>query len=325
MTSTGTSTAASPAAGTAARSVSSWWFPPTPISRIAIFRVLVYLYIPIDMFITGSWVRSHARLGPTLYQPLLIARLFHLPAPTTAYVTVLQFVVAAAAIVALSGRAPRMVGWLVPFLYLAWMLVAMSYGKVDHDRFAFLVALFVLPTVGAAGARDTCSSLRAGWALRCVQVSVVATYFLSACAKVRAGGWNWPTGATLELALIRRHTFLSTWLIDRPYLLVPMQFAMLGAELLSPLLLLARSDRAKSAVALVMWSFHIAVYAGVSIVFLPHCVAIASFVPLEQGWAALRGRAHGLADRTKGGPRLPGAQPDAAAAGHHNSDQPPLG
>ena len=37
----------------------------------------------------------------------------------------------------------RLLGWTVFLLYLEWMIIAMSYGKVDHDRFALLVALAV--------------------------------------------------------------------------------------------------------------------------------------------------------------------------------------
>jgi hypothetical protein len=180
----------------------------------------------------------------------------------------------------------------------------MSYGKVDHDRFAFLVALAVLPSVGQAHLKDRAADYAAGWTLRCIQVAAVLTYFLSACAKIRFGGINWPTGATLELALIRRHTVCSTWLINKTYLLVPLQFAMIGAELLSPLVLLARSDRSKTVAAATMWSFHLAIYIGVSIVFLPHCVAIAAFLPLERAWDRLR---------ASDGSRVGGVQSSTAA------------
>jgi hypothetical protein len=50
-----------------------------------------------------------------------------------------------------TGRAPRLLGWTIFVLYFEWMIIAMSYGKVDHDRFAFLVALAVLPTVAPWG------------------------------------------------------------------------------------------------------------------------------------------------------------------------------
>lgn len=50
-------------------------------------------------------------------------------------------------------------------------------------------------------------------------------------------------------------------------------------------MLLARSDRARCLVAAGMVSFHLATFAGTTIIFLPHLVAIAAFLPLERGWA----------------------------------------
>ena len=167
-------------------------------------------------------------------------------------------------------------------LYLLWMLVAMSFGKVDHDRLAFLVALAVLPTVGRASRDGRQRSSAAGWALACIRVAVVLTYFYAAWAKIRFGGWNWPTGAILERALLRRGTWFSHWMINRPDVLIPMQFGMIAFELASPLVLLARTDRARTAVAGILWAFHLAVFAGVTIIFLPHCVAICAFLPLER-------------------------------------------
>ncbi len=266
-----------------------WWFAPVPLGRIAVLRALVYLYIPVDVLLTGSWVRTHAKLGSELYRPLYLSQLLHLPTPTALMVSLLAVGVVASALVAATGRMPRLTGSIAGLLYLAWMLVAMSYGKVDHDRFAFLIALAVLPTVGRARARDTVRSEAAGWSVRCIQIAVVLTYFLAAWAKIRFGGWHWPTGATLESALLRRSTPLSSWMIDKPQLLVPMQFAMIGAELCSPVILLARSDRARTLLALGLWSFHIAVFAGVTIIFLPHCIAIFAFVPVERWWRWLRG------------------------------------
>ena len=80
----------------------------------------------------------------------------------------------------------------------------MSYGKVDHDRIAFLVALAVLPTIGRARFRDRRRSEAAGWAMAAVLVAVMLTYFLAAWAKIRFGGWDWPTGSTLTRAVLRR-------------------------------------------------------------------------------------------------------------------------
>jgi hypothetical protein len=272
----------------------NWWFTPAPVGRITALRVVVYGYIPIDLLLTGGWVRSHTAVSQAMYGPLRISRLLHLPVPADGTVIALEVALALTAVATIvasvRGNATAALGATVAVLYVLWMLVAMSYGKVDHDRFAFLVALAVLPTVRGAAVRDRTSSAAAGWALRSIQVAVVLTYFLAGWAKIRFGGWNWPTGATLELALLRRNTPLSTWLIDRPELLVPMQFAMIAVELASPLVLLARSDRGKTVVALGMWAFHLVVFSGVTIIFLPHCVAIASFVPLERWWMYVVGQ-----------------------------------
>ncbi len=264
------------------RARASWWFDPVPLSRIARLRVIVYLFIPVDVALGQSWIRGHARLGSVLYHPLFIERLLHLPTPTERSTTILAIALVLAAATSAFGLAPRVLGAVTAILYLDWMLVAMSYGKVDHDRFAFLVTLAVLPTIGSARWQDRRLSVPAAWSLRCIQIAVVLTYFYAAWAKIRFGGWNWPTGAILERALLRRSTPLSHWLIDKPHLLVPMQFAMIGLELLSPLVLLARSDRARTAVAIGLWGFHITVFAGVTIIFLPHCIAICAFIPWER-------------------------------------------
>jgi hypothetical protein len=157
----------------------------------------------------------------------------------------------------------------------------MSYGKVDHDRFGFLVALAVLPTVGLARWGDRTRSEHAGWALRVTQFAVVATYFFAAWAKLRFGGLDWLTGATLTRAVLRRGTFLSDWVVDHPGLLVGFQFFIVAFELTSPVLLfLAYRWRLRAVAGL--YGFHLMTYAAITISFLPHCVAMASFLPLEK-------------------------------------------
>jgi len=262
--------------------VSEWWTAPQPIARVAAFRVLAYLFIPIDVLLTTAWVQWHGDVSTKLYQPLIVGNLLHLPLPTHMVVVSVQWSLIIAAVLAATGRAPRLLGAIVSVLYFEWMIIAMSYGKVDHDRFAYLVALAVLPTVGVARWRDRGRSEAAGWALRCIQVAVMLTYFFAAWSKVRFGGWDWVTGATLTRAVIRRGTGLAEWTLDVPNLLTTAQWLMLGLELLSPLILLARSDRARIAIVTFLVGFHVMTYAGVTIIFLPHVVAILSMLPWER-------------------------------------------
>jgi hypothetical protein len=267
--------------------VTAWWFPPVALGRIAALRVLAYLFVPLDVLVTTSWVVHHGDVPGVLHRPVRLARLLDLPTPTPGLVGGLRTVLLAAAVVAalaaITGatRLVRVAGVVAAGAYLWWMLIAMSYGKVDHDRFAYLVLLAVLPTVGAArlGQQDPVPS--AGWAVRLVQVSAVATYFLAAWAKIRFGGWGWVNGATFSRAVIRRGTMWSDWTLQVPWLLRAAQWAMVVGELLSPVVLFVR-ERVQVRIVVGLIAFHVVTYAALRIVFLPHLVALAAFLPLER-------------------------------------------
>jgi hypothetical protein len=266
--------------------VSRFWFAPAPLSRIAWLRTIVYLFVPVDVLLSTPWVASHGHLAHNLYHPLLIGRILPLPTPTPAVVHGIEICLLLAALVAATNRLPRTAGAVVAVLYLEWMDIAFSYGKVDHDRFAFLVALAVLPTVGRARWGDREQSDAAGWALRCTQVAVVATYFLSTYAKWRYGGFGWLNSATLVTAILRKGTPLGMQLLHVPWLLVLAQWGIVLTELSSVGILFVRSNRIRYAWVGYFFLFHISTMLTISIIFLPHCVAALAFLPLE-GLAAL--------------------------------------
>jgi hypothetical protein len=265
----------------------TWLLSPAPLARVAVLRLVVYLFVPVDVLLTTTWVRGHAQVPPELYVPLRIGRLLPLPTPGP-WVEVFQVVLVAAALAAAVAAVrdvlPRLTGWLVALLYLEWMVVAMSYGKVDHDRFAFLVALFVLPSVGRASLRSRGRSEAAGWALSMIALAVVATYVLAAVAKIRFGGWDWVDGATLTRAVLRRSTPLSEPLLDVPWVLHAAQYAILVLELvIAPLLLVRwRDERVTWLLALGFLGFHLMTFSMITIIFLPHCVALLALLPLER-------------------------------------------
>jgi hypothetical protein len=258
-----------------------WLFAAVPKGRVAAFRTLVYLFVIADLTYFTPWVRSRADVPREFYQPLLVGRLLPLPTPTHALVWAVFWALLAAAAVAATGRLPRLAGWTVFALYFEWMVIAMSYGKVDHDRFAFLVALAALPTAGRARHGDPTPSQRAGWALRVTQIAVVATYFLASWAKLRFGGLDWLTGATLTRAVIRRGTWLTDLLVDTPGVLVAAQFGIVAFELLSPLIFVLRGRRLYAAVVF-FYLFHLVTFLTITISFAPHLVALTSFLPLEK-------------------------------------------
>jgi hypothetical protein len=261
--------------------VTRWLTAPLPLGRLAAFRTLVYLFVIADLLVFTPWVRAHADLPGELYQPLLIGRLLRLPTPTAPFVWGVFAALLVSAAVAASGRLPRLAGGAVALLYLQWMVIAFSYGKVDHDRFALLVALAALATVGRARHGDATRSESAGWALRVTQLAVIATYFLAAWAKLRVGGLEWLTSGTLTWAIIRRGTWLGEALLAAPWILIAAQLSIVAFELASPLVFVLR-ERWRYAAVGFFYSFHLVSFATITISFLPHLAAMASFLPLER-------------------------------------------
>jgi hypothetical protein len=284
---------------------------PVPRGRIAAFRTVIYLFVAADLVWFTPWVRSHSAIPGVFYRPLLVGRLLHLPTPTPLLVNGIFWILIPIALLAATGRAPRLLGWTVFALYFEWMIIAMSYGKVDHDRFGLLVALAVLPTAGHARHGDAVTTERGGWALRMVQLAVIATYFLSSWAKLRFGGIGWVTSATLERAIIRRGTPVTDLLTSRHWILVAAQCGILVFELSSPIIFLV-PQRVRYWITAYFYAFHAMVMATITISFAPHQAAMASFLPLEKvrpiTWArALIGRLVS-ARRPATGPAAPAAE-----------------
>jgi hypothetical protein len=298
--------------------LAAWLIEAVPRGRIAAFRTVVYLFVAADLVYFTPWVRAHANVPGELYRPLLVGRLLHLPTPDHALVMGIFWALLVLALAAATGRAPRALGLAVFVLYFEWMIIAMSYGKVDHDRFAFLVALAVLPTAGRARHGDRTPTERGGWALRVTQLAVVATYFLAAWAKLRFGGPGWMFGSVLMRAIIRRGTALTDLLSAAPGVLIAAQIGIMAFELFSPLIFVLRPRWRYAGVAY-FYGFHLITIATITISFAPHLVALTSFLPLERvrpiAWLA-RGLHRLRGARLERGPLGGGQGAGGGTAGH---------
>ena len=261
--------------------VERWFCAPLPMARVAVLRVIAYLFLILDVLYLRPWGVGHGELDSEWYAPLWIGRAVPLPTPTPLLVDVLIGVLVVGSLLGLTGRFPRLIGYTVAVAYLQWMIVSMSYGKVDHDRFGFMLLLFVLPTVGRASVRDRSLSEAAGWALRMVQIGAVATYFLAGLAKLRYGGLDWFNGATVARSVVRRGTELALPLLDYPWTLRTAQWFIMIMELTSPVLLFLKA-RWQYVIVAGLFGFHIATFMGITIIFFPHLVALLAFLPLER-------------------------------------------
>ena len=262
--------------------IRGWAFPRTPLARVARVRAAIYAIVILDVLFFVTDPIDHGDVPAALYRELPVRALLHLPQPSPVYGWVLLLVILVSAAVAASGRLPRLAGWVCAVAMLDWVSNGMSYGKVDHDHFALVVALFVLPTVGRAGWFEGRGTEAAGWALRMIQLAVVATYFLSAVAKIREGGWLWGSSATLVWALSRRGDVQpAQWLSTQPALTYVMQWTVFVAELLSPVMLWLRGRALL--VAVCFWMvFHASTYVLLTIHFLPTAICLLAFLRLER-------------------------------------------
>lgn len=257
-----------------------WLFAPAPLRRLALLRLAVFGFVVLDVLglHTSGWYHGYA--DPAWYQPLALGRLLGIPAASPWGVELLKWGSVGFALAACSARWPRVLGWATAACWTGYQYVAFAYGKVDHDRADFLVALFLLPTVGLAHLSDRRRSEAAGFALRCVQLMAVATYFLSAVAKVRFGGWDWVNSATIVRAVLRVGTPLSHWMLQVPWTLHAFQYVLFAAELTSPVLFFV-SERWRRRLVGGWYLFHAATYGAIMIAFWPHLVMMLAFLPLE--------------------------------------------
>jgi hypothetical protein len=260
-----------------------WLAPDVPLRRIAVLRTVLYLFVIVDILKIGNDSIAHGDVPTELYRPVLLRSWLDLPAPSPVYVRVLFVVLVVSALVAASGRLPRLAGVVCLLGFLDWMTNNYSYSKVDHDQFALFVALAVLPTVGRArwSDPDDVRSEAAGWAVRMIQVGVVCCYFFSAVAKMRFGGWGWANGAIFTWAFTRRGTALTEFFVSIPGLVHLMQWVVLIAEFCSPALLFVRRRLLWAGIAFFV-TFHVMTYLTIRIHFLPLAICLTAFVPLER-------------------------------------------
>lgn len=263
----------------------NWLFPAVPTERLRRFRIAIYLVVLLDIFLFTPFPIAHGDVPASLYhQHLPVRDLLLLPQPSPIYVQVLRVVIVVGCLLAIWGKWPRAAGLVVAVGMLDWVSNAFSYSKINHDHFALMVALFVLPLVASSGA--VAAERTAGWALRTVQVAVVATYFLAAVSKVMDGGWGWASSAVLIWALSRRGTVFAEPLLAWPWLTYVFQWLSLIAEFLSPVMLFLRGRALYLAVA--FWAlFHLSTYLLLSIHFIPTAVCLLAFLPLERAGRVL--------------------------------------
>ena len=163
-----------------------WFMPVVPESRVAVLRTVLYLFVLIDIHLL---VRDPIPLSrhPELYQPLMLERLLHLPPPSVPLAITLYLILVVGCLVAAANVLPRLAGGVVAAAFTWWTAIGMSYGKVDHDHLALVVALWVLPTVGVIADRwrSTFRACCPGGPAKC-GIALYSLAYLRCCLPLRS-------------------------------------------------------------------------------------------------------------------------------------------
>ncbi len=130
-----------------------WFMPRLPLARVAVFRVVIYLFIIIDVLTISADVIPHG-WTPELYQPLWLARVLGIPPVSVLGARLLLAAIIVFSLLAAAGILQRISGWAVAVTFGLWMFYTQGYGYVAHDHMALVIASVVLPTVGVARFRD---------------------------------------------------------------------------------------------------------------------------------------------------------------------------
>lgn len=287
-------------------------FPPVPLERLAIFRILVTLFALVDLLIFAPTLLRYAGVHPMFFDPVYLLALpswagidVHPVPPPMVYVGLLTMSVAALAAAAAGYRTRLALAVAAPLYLYHWALFN-SWGKINHGKIPIVVALFAL-TVAPAGARLAVDNLRrrregreppgpstddrlAGWALRLVGAVVVASYLLSVVAKMTNSGVSWPFEPILAVQLRFAEGALlapvAELLSNQPDLLVAIQILTLVIEIASVLAFVGGWPR--TVVLFALAGLHLGSYLLIETEFFGFILCYAVFFRLEEGVDRIR-------------------------------------
>jgi hypothetical protein len=274
-----------------------WWFAPVPVRRLALFRIAVCAWAIADLVGPARYIGRFSAVDDEFRSPILLLRIPHIAAPSAAVFTAVHVALVVALVFALVGLFTRAALLVAVPLYLYFFAEFYSYHAVEHGRVAVALALIAL-AIAPSGAALSLDARRrhldesrvdplAGWALRVVQVVVVAAYSVAGLTKVAVQQLRWPTDGALLDALTDKATSLGGSLAEHTTLIIVLGFMTLALELAAPLVFVGRRWRDVILVSTAL--FHIAVIFTLDIWFLGLMVCYLAFYDLEVGHDRVRG------------------------------------
>ncbi len=230
------------------RAIDRWLFAPGSARCVAIVRTGLAALIGLRIAV-GPY-RQLAGQPASLFEPPPF--LSWLPSmPSVGVIAALQIVGVVAAVFAVAQRRPAAafaIAW-ASLLVLAGLKD--SLGKILHnDVLLLLAAVPLLAAPGDARIESERRSARDGWSVRAAMIVVAGAYFTAGVEKLVHSGLDWVAGDNMRWILYqaasggRAHTrTVALFIADRPWLAHVTAAAILGTELVAPLVLVWRRVR----------------------------------------------------------------------------------
>lgn len=214
-----------------------FWFRPAPLTRLAVFRVLVMALVCVEfiayepMLIAGSEL-AHARVEGAFWNPVFAVSALGLDPPTPEFARSVVAFGLAAALCGLVGLATNLSCALAGAALVYCAAMVYSFEKVHHDKVALAFTLAVLP-LGPIGARWSldCALARvvrawrnkfgderpelsefARFPLRFTQATLALGYGAAGISKLVVAGPQWANGYTLMSFLAEFDQPWSRWI-----------------------------------------------------------------------------------------------------------------
>jgi hypothetical protein len=293
-------------------------FPQAPAARLGLLRVLLGVY---TLYYIGRRYRMLMRVAasdPALFQPVGVVRGMEQPLPLPAFRALLHATLIANVAFVMGWR-HRASGPLFGGLLLWLLCYRNSWSMIYHNDNTLVLHALILGLTPSADAlsldalraqgstppADLRDALRVllrgeeswqyGWPLQLVNAVTLATYFLSAVAKITGPlGWGWASGEVLRSQIavdgLRKELFgdhaapMAYRLYRQVGLFRVLAAGSLVVELLAPLALLHRRGGQLWAVNAVL--MHWGIFALMKITFRYQMVGL-PFVPFFAGERAL--------------------------------------
>ena len=224
--------------------IDRWLFAAIPARHLRRVRTMLAVLIAVRLLL--SPFRALAQVPDSLFVPVSGLVPFRSP-PSVGVIVAVQVTGAAAALLAATGRRPRLtlpIGWLA---LLALAGLRSSLGKILHNDLLLLLA--ALPFLAGPDTRDDDEPV-SGWPIRTAMVLIALTYWIIGVQKLVHSGLDWVTGPNMRWILysaasegraFSREPAL--FIADRPWLATASAAFLLGMELVFPVVLVWRRSR----------------------------------------------------------------------------------